>query len=36
MCHWSYRVDHGYVKIKYDAKGNGICGINLMASYPVF
>lgn len=28
--------DHGYIKIKYVPDGYGICGINLMASYPVF
>lgn len=28
--------EKGYIRIKYTPKGSGICGINLMASYPVF
>ena len=28
--------DNGYIKIKYDATGAGICGINQMNSYPTF
>ena len=28
--------DHGYIKIKYEESGYGICGINLLPSYPVF
>ena len=28
--------DQGYLRIKYDAKGAGICGINSDASYPTF
>lgn len=28
--------DNGYIKIAYREKGSGICGINLLPSYPVF
>ena len=28
--------DNGYIKIKYDETGAGICGINQMNSYPTF
>ena len=28
--------ESGYIRIAYEAKGSGICGINLLPSYPVF